>query len=231
MAPGGRTVVSSSTLALKRGIHETIGLDLLSTFPFGLLWRRRRVTISSRFVVTPRRRGIRTLRIDAPMAGSSSRSPRPGEGADLFNIREYTTQDDARRIDWKASARLERMMLKEFERDQERTVEILLDERIAPGVDPDAFERLVETAASILDHCEHRGIRGRLLVSTGSGRTQALEGRGAMIHLAGVAARNDAPAPHALPSPAGGSQRIVLSTDPAERTSLHIEWAEPGKVA
>lgn len=237
MAPGGRTVVSSSTRALKRGIHESIAIDLLTTFPFGLLWRRRRVPLSSRLVVTPRRRGIRTLRIDAPAAGSSPRGHRPGEGADLFNIREYTTQDDARRIDWKASARLERTMLKEFERDQERAVEIVLDERIEPGTDPDAFEVLVETAASILDHCGQRGIKGRLLVASGTGRTIPLEGRAAMSYLAGVSARYDAPAPVALARPGGGAStggawrggawRIVLSTDPAERTSLHIEWAEP----
>ena len=226
LQPGGRTVVSATAMATRRGIHESVGVDLVTSFPFGLFRRRRRIDTGARLVITPRRRKIRSIAIETPTADGSVRAPRPGEGADLFNIRDYTTQDDARRIDWKASARLERPMLKEFEREQERALEILLDERAHAGDPPDAFEGIVETAASILDHCAEKGILGRLIVPHGEGSTAVLEGRAAMMYLAGVHPRPGAPAPLAADGE-GGSPRIILSVDPAVRTRIHLEWAEP----
>jgi uncharacterized protein (DUF58 family) len=231
LPPGGRTVVSATARVLRRGVHEEIGLSLGTTYPFGLFRRRRRTARPARLVVTPRRRRIRSLVVESPAADGSHRARRPGEGADLFNIRDYTTQDDARRIDWKASARLERPMLKEFEHDQERAVEIVLDERAGPAADPASFEDLVETAASILDHGAERGIHARLLVARGDGRASVLEGRSAMAYLAEVRPRPGAPHPDAAGPRAAGVPRIVLSTDPAARTRIHIEWAEPRSAA
>ncbi len=227
LPPAGRTVVSATVLAERRGIHDGIRVRLATDYPFGLFRRQRRLEAASRLVVTPRRRRIRSLTVDTPVADGSLPHPRLGEGADLFNIRDYTTQDDARRIDWKASARLDRPMLKEFERDQERAFEIVLDERAADSHALTAFEDLVETAASILDHCDEKGIHGRLVVPRPDAAPALLSGRAAMAYLAGVQAWREAPAPSLAGSAPPGVMRIVLSHDPAVRTRIHVEIAQP----
>ena len=81
-------------------------------------------------------------------------------------------------------------------------------------------------AASILDHCDEKGIHGRLLVPGAGGSASVLEGRAAMTYLAGVQPGPGASHPDAA-GPRSGVARIVLSRDPAVRTRIHVEWAEP----
>lgn len=222
LPPGGRAVVSISARAEKRGLYSGMGLRLSTTYPFGLFRRRRSTATSASLVVTPRRRRLRTMTFEAPASAGSDASRRLGDGADLFNIRDYTTQDDARRIDWKASARLDRPMLKEFEREQERAIEIVLDERAHGPEWRRGFEDLVEKAASILDYCEEKGIHGRLIVAEAAGAARSLSGRSAMTYLAMVQARPEAPGPGGAAATAG-VPRIVLSLDPEVRTRIHLE--------
>jgi len=221
LPPGGRSVLSVEAKANRRGIYTGIGLHLRTSHPFGLFRRGRAVPqAAGSLVVTPRRRRLRSLSFESPQAAGSQPFRRLGDGADLFNIRDYTAQDDARRIDWKASARVDRPMLREFERDQERALEIVLDER-ADGIRAgEAFEDLVVKAASILDYCAEKGIEGRLVVLDASGSAGRLQGRSAMTYLAAVRARADAPAPlHDIPF----VPRIVLSLDETIRTRVHLE--------
>jgi len=46
------------------------------------------------------------------------RSPFKGSGMALANLREYLPGDDARAIDWKASARMDRLVVREFEEER-----------------------------------------------------------------------------------------------------------------
>jgi uncharacterized protein (DUF58 family) len=50
-----------------------------------------------------------------------------GHGSDFLKLREYTAGDAIRQIDWKASARLRRMMSKAYEDDNDQNVVLLLD--------------------------------------------------------------------------------------------------------
>jgi uncharacterized protein (DUF58 family) len=222
LPPGGRAVVSLRARADRRGIYSGIGLRTATAWPFGLFRRTRPAAgAAGALVVTPRRRRLRSVTIEAPASAGSLATRRLGDGADLLNIRDYTTQDDARRIDWRASARLGRPMMKEFERDQESAIEILLDERTFGG-DAREFEELIVKAASILDYCGEKGIHGSLAVPAPSGSSRSLAGHAAMIYLATVQPRRDAPRPgETAASP--GVPRIVLSLDPEVRSRVHLE--------
>ena len=44
-----------------------------------------------------------------------------------ISVRDYYPGDPLRRIDWKTTARLDKLMVKEFEEDPQATVWILLD--------------------------------------------------------------------------------------------------------
>jgi len=223
LAPGARTVVCAQARARRRGVYGGFGLRLSSRYPFGLFRRSRRLRTADSVTVTPRRFAIREIGIDDPASQGEMRRARVGDGAELFNIRDYTSQDDARRIDWKASARLDRPMLKEFEKESERAMDLVLDERAAPGEEARRFERLVETAASILDHCEEKGIRARLVVPEAGG-ARALAGREAMAYLAAVEPRADADPPPPPAAGSGAAPRVVLSLRRGEATAVGIEW-------
>lgn len=225
LPPGGRSVACATGRVARRGIHRDLRLELITSYPFGLLARRRSVPCAEPLVVTPRRFAIRHLRLPVPDDRGSRGASRPGEGTDLFNIRDYTPEDDARRIDWKASARVNRPMLREFEREREASLDLVLDERPSREAPPGAFDRMMETAASILDHCRDAGIRARLIVAGDGREAAALEGPAAMTHLAGAEPRPGRQ-PQLYGPPAAGIPRVVLSLSPEMATPLEIDWKE-----
>ena len=55
-----------------------------------------------------------------------------GLGHDLYSIRDLLTTDSARHIDWKASARTGVLKVREFTREDERRLQLILDRRIGP---------------------------------------------------------------------------------------------------
>jgi uncharacterized protein (DUF58 family) len=225
LAPGDRTVVCGPARVSLRGVHRGMKVTLRSRYPFNLFARSRRVRQGSALVVTPRRFPIRSLKVPTPDSAGSVAASRPGDGTELHNIRDYTPVDDARHIDWKASARMDRPMLREFEREHERALDLVLDESPFRGARPGAFDAMMETAASILDHCAESGIRARLLVAGPGAEAVALEGRDAMIHLAGAAPRTG-PLPQLYGRGTAGVPRVILSLNPEIRTSFEIHWQD-----
>ena len=50
-----------------------------------------------------------------------------GAGVDLAGLREYVDTDDARRIDWPATARVGETLVREYNEDRDLTVWLVLD--------------------------------------------------------------------------------------------------------
>ena len=48
-------------------------------------------------------------------------------------MREYQPQDDMRHVDWKATARAQRMIVREFAAEDDRRVSIIFDSRFFPN--------------------------------------------------------------------------------------------------
>lgn len=57
----------------------------------------------------------------------SARSQRRGRGLAFADFRPYTDGDEPRRIDWRGFARHDRLYVKQFEEDRDRTLTLLLD--------------------------------------------------------------------------------------------------------
>ncbi len=62
----------------------------------------------------------------APSAGMI-RKRRRGEGTDFRQLREYRSGDSERAIDWKASARMQKLITREYQEERDQQVVILLD--------------------------------------------------------------------------------------------------------
>jgi uncharacterized protein (DUF58 family) len=74
-------------------------------------------------------------RLDGRLAGGY-RTAHRGIGTDLAGLREYVEGDDARHIDWNATARLNEPQLRLFTEDRELTVWLLLDRSASMTVGP-----------------------------------------------------------------------------------------------
>jgi len=85
-----------------------------------------------------------------------------GRGHELHSLREYVTTDSARFVDWKMTAKSGRMMIREFAREDERRVMLVLDPFLGPpradlgqlaeAEHAERFERAVSLAACIAWH-------------------------------------------------------------------------------
>src|SRR5206468_2341164 len=71
-------------------------------------------------------------------------SRRIGPGTEFWGVREYVAGDEVRRINWKASARLERLFTNEYEGERSGDGLIVL---ITPLKDRDALTAVIELAA------------------------------------------------------------------------------------
>src|ERR1700712_2348686 len=65
-------------------------------------------------------------RLDGQVQGAY-RTPYRGSGLDFAGLRAYVEEDDARHIDWNATARLDEPQVRQFTEDRELTVWLVLD--------------------------------------------------------------------------------------------------------
>ncbi len=72
---------------------------------------------------------------------------RPGQGEELLTIREFRAGDDRKYVHWKASAKSEKLMVREYSEEEPRLISIILED-IGPSA-PVSFERAVSYAASV----------------------------------------------------------------------------------
>jgi uncharacterized protein (DUF58 family) len=162
-------------LFAKRG-HELItGFELSTRFPFGFFRRRRRLRARDvDIIVYPKPEPLGDELHLLPMNAGRLISTRRGAGHDLFSLRDYQPQDDLRHIDWKATARSRRLMVRQFTAEDERRIIIALDTRIVAGVDEKEssarFERGVTVAASLVAHFITERAEVLLVVGSEQGR-------------------------------------------------------------
>jgi uncharacterized protein (DUF58 family) len=162
----------------KRGHVLIDGFELSTRFPFGFFRRRRRLRARNvDIVVYPKPEAISDELHLLPMYAGRLASVRRGAGHDLFSMRDYQPQDDLRHIDWKATARVRRLTVREFTSEDERRITIVLDTRLPNQPDdalPERFEKGVVQAASLLKHfvderAEVRLVLGNEIGAFGSG--------------------------------------------------------------
>ncbi|MFA7072934.1 MAG: DUF58 domain-containing protein [Methanoculleus sp.] len=99
-----------------------------------------------------RRIELRTAALADGSCAGPYRSPLRGSGMALANLREYIPGDDARAIDWKASARLDRLFVREYEEERSQTYYLILDRSgsAAFGSSISKDRRILEVAASLI---------------------------------------------------------------------------------
>ncbi|MEN9216827.1 MAG: DUF58 domain-containing protein [Gloeomargarita sp. HHBFW_bins_162] len=113
----------------KRGEFPWQRLAVWQLTPWGLAWDAWRVGAARKVAVYPDLLTLRELSIRLTLEGSGTlrRQRQLAGGTEFTELREYRTGDDPRLVDWKATARRGRPLVRVLEPEQEQTVLILLD--------------------------------------------------------------------------------------------------------
>ncbi len=139
----------------RRGLYRQEALRIVTRFPFGFLQKARRLDIASEALVYPSVEATPEFLEILPGIQGAMESLAKGRGHDLYALRDYLPNDSARHVHWKASARLGSLMVREFAREDDTRVLLVLDphsEAAGPNAteaEKERFERTVDLCAAI----------------------------------------------------------------------------------
>jgi uncharacterized protein (DUF58 family) len=127
----GSTTITREVIPLQRGIND-LG-------PSYVMWNSRLRFLHYRSIAesggkiailppasSPERRAALTHRTIRDELGMRPR-PARGEGREFESIREYFPGDDPRHVDWRATARRGRMMVRQYQTERRHTVMVAVD--------------------------------------------------------------------------------------------------------
>jgi uncharacterized protein (DUF58 family) len=136
----------------RRGRYLQKGLGLATRFPFSFLIKTRIVPFERELIVLPAVEPTQEFLTILPALRGEFEVFVAGRGYDLYRLRELSAGDPARHIDWKATARAQTVMVREFTREDERKLRIVFDNP-APGIiGEDDYEDAIRLAASLAWH-------------------------------------------------------------------------------
>lgn len=141
----------------RRGAHRQNSFAVSTKFPFGFLEKSVLVTLQREIVVYPcldPQPGFEELL--TALTGQIEAYYR-GLGRDFYRIRPYEAFESARHVDWKATAKLGDLQVREFAREKERSIEIFLDRDVPSGLEA-WFERAVDYCAFLAWRLSERGM-------------------------------------------------------------------------
>ncbi|WP_431276967.1 DUF58 domain-containing protein [Leifsonia poae] len=170
-------VLRQEVRALHRGSHPVGPLIVSRTDPFGLAYAEYALGQPRQFVVTPRVQSLSTGDLDiARSEGTEHELLRHSiPSADELIAREYRQGDPLRRVHWRATARHDKLMVRQEEQRSNPEAWMLFDTHAA-GNDAE-FETLVELVASIGVHLLDQGFVVSV-VETGSRQLSGRSGAG-----------------------------------------------------
>jgi uncharacterized protein (DUF58 family) len=157
--PHGRAEASYTVTPNRRGALAVAAAAARSHGPWGLVARQEGGVLPAAEVrVYPNIKGIARYELAARrqlVAQIGIRSVRRrGAGTEIEGLRDYTPDDEYRRIDWKATARRDRPITRELRDEQSQTVYLMIDAGRLGAVEMGGATRLdfAVNAALVLAH-------------------------------------------------------------------------------
>lgn len=214
LIPGGATLeASSSVFFQRRGVYGDSQYQFMTRFPFGFTERRIQVKLRREVLVYPSidpQPGFEDLA--SSLEGDIDAHFR-GRGHDFYRVRPYDLTDNVRHIDWKATAHTGELQVREFAREEDHLVDILLDLAVEPSQEP-WLEQAIDCVAFLCWRLANRSGRVRLATQTADLRVPETTDVYGMLKFLAEAAplrRRTAIAPYG-----GSSFQIVFSVRPRE---------------
>ena len=157
--------VFAATSPLRRGVYKLHGIEIYSCFPLGLAWWSRTFELQSdseedsrpSIVVYPKMVQIEgnflykiRSATDSPMGLIASRKSTNVVSSSVRGVREFVHGDSPRLVHWASSARVGRLLVREFEAEGLPGYDILLNLR-ANWVNREQFELAVSIVHSLMN--------------------------------------------------------------------------------
>lgn len=167
----GHASVGFTVVGRERGRQALGPVVLRATAPFGLVDRLLRHELADSVSVAPSVSGIRRYRLLSVQHRLRDMGVRQlrrrGEGTSFASLREYAVGDDPRHMDWKATARRGKPIVREYTVEQGQTVIIAIDAgRLMTQLAGDVprFEHALSAALVLADVAVHSGDQVGLLL-------------------------------------------------------------------
>ena len=128
--PSNTTTELTYTVSpIKRGEFDYGDIQVRQLGSWGLSWDSFNIYCSQKVKVYPDLLGLKSLsiRLTLQSSGALRKMRTLGMGTEFAELRDYGKGDDLRLIDWKATARRDRPLIRVLEPEQEQTLIILLD--------------------------------------------------------------------------------------------------------
>jgi len=153
----------------KRGLYRFHGYKISTSYPFGFFIKFKRKPLPAEVIVYPKIQHLNLLPERYLSRAEGIVLKQKGRGTEIYNLRDYAVGDDSRLIHWKVSARLSRLLVKEFEEEGRRRVCLVMDHSLPRGFSRDQAEALEEgisIMASLAYHFIMHGLYVQLLTHT-----------------------------------------------------------------
>jgi uncharacterized protein (DUF58 family) len=147
----------------RRGIHKDNTFFFESRFPFGFAHRRAQVRLEREVLVYPCVDSQEGFEATLDGIAGEVEARQQGRGTDFYRIRPYEYLESARHVDWKATAHIGELQVREFTREQDRAVTLFLDLDVPADAWDSWFERAVDCTAFLVWRLNDRGTRLRFL--------------------------------------------------------------------
>lgn len=182
----GQSIQFSYRAVLPRGKHEFPQVVVTAWSRWGLASRMESIPHESVIIVRPKAEPLGAISIHPRRTRAFAgpvKANLGGQGLDFFGCRSYVPGDDVRRINWRAYARHDSLIVNEYELERLADVSIIVDARLQAhcrlGEDT-TFDYSLRAAASLASHFLRVGnivgllIYGDMLqwVFPGVGKTQ-----------------------------------------------------------
>ncbi|MCZ7648563.1 MAG: DUF58 domain-containing protein [Planctomycetota bacterium] len=157
LSPGESARARLTLRCTRRGSYKLPRLRVETDFPFGLLRSYRVHEHEKPLLVYPAFHPLR--RLDLPVGrryqpGGVALASQIGESMEYLGNREYREGDNVRNIDWRATARLNQPIVREYREEYFYRIGVVLDTRLPSKDDfeaAEAFEQAVALAAAVGD--------------------------------------------------------------------------------
>lgn len=221
LEPGATIALDTTILFHDRGHHSIGGVDVTTTFPFGLFEKTIRLPADADTLVYPSV-GALTRRTGRPSAEDGPTGSLRGTTG-ISRVREYRVGDDPRLIHWKHSARRAKLLVREPEPEGARVLVLVFSNRLPPDPLPvhrDWFEDAVRLTASLADRALHEG--RDVLLATWDGVTRPGRGAGHLERLLRTLATIQPSSPRA-------GDRLISWTEnlPQPASDIILVWDDP----
>jgi uncharacterized protein (DUF58 family) len=235
----------------QRGRYRLGPMRVSTRFPFGLFERRVTIDQTDTLTVFPRLGRLTRAWITRDLEAFEGRRRRPQRHGrttgEFYGVREWSTGDSPRWVHWRSSARHGTLVVRQFERQRNRDVAVLVD-LWQPGApkpeDLENVELAVSFAATVVaDLCRKGG--ANVLIGTTGREPECLGGpasvallQSAMERLAVAEASSEDRLPalleHALGQMEPGDRVMVISTrrnDWGDRRRFPMLWIDSARRA